>query len=1217
MNRSVRIFLSSTFRDYGEERDLLIRKVFPNLRAKLKDRFVELVDVDLRWGITVKQAERGEVLPICLAEIDRARPFFIGMLGNRYGWIPPKDAYAPDLLERQPWLDSHRGGKSVTELEMLHGVLNNPKMAGRALFYFRSSSYAKQKGGVYLPESQEDDERQQQLKARIAKHRFPVVRYPNPEAFAKRLENDLWKLLDKEFPVSSIPDAFTREGLKHQAYATPRRRLYLGGQKYLTSLSQAIQKKETKILIEGASGGGKSALLANWLQSYRTQFPKHLVFEYYLGASTDAADPAVLVRRLIEAIKRVTGSNEEVAGDPQKLYDSLPAWLAAASSYAGKRKTSWILAIDSLNNLTQLQDLRWLPDFLPPHITLIISTLPGPVRDALLPEYSPKPNSTKKDRWHILQIKPLTATERKSLLITYLAKFNKTLAPDLLKQALTHPLSNNPLFLITLAEELRLFGVHEELQKRLNQYLTSKTIDDLFERVLKRVEGDSGKQAVQLAMQSIWASRAGLTEKEILAIVKLKPATWAAIRNALDQCLLEAGGKITFAHDYMRIAVKDRYLKTKQLQKQAHFDLAKYFQKQVADARRAQEEPYQWQRAEQWKSLKSCLSDKGIFDFLLKRKDLGEILAYWLDVQRELNCRQDSEIKKLLRTWKIKKGSADDARLIYGVADYLRYSSFHKVALQFGELASQLIQAALGIKHPEYFKAGMLIGDLLIAESQYEKAQGFIEGLLRQAKKAFGATSLQVADVTNCLSTLHYAISDYANAIKLTEKTILMRTKLLGESHPDTVTATNNLANLQEAISEFDRAIGLHEFCLARYRQIYGERSAWYALSLNNLASALEKTGKLDEAVNNFRQSIQIYEDLLGPYSSDILMPISNLGLLLPKLGNTEEGVALCRRALRIAEQIFEKNNSEIARLLINIASLINDPAERKELILRAYRICQEMLGEHRITAICLSFLASIYDQEENLDLAEKYYLESLEMAKRIYGKDGYITADCMLNCGNFYSNNFTDATDQALEYYEQALEIKRIRVGVDSPHLCAILFAIADIEECLEHFDRAKKIYQEIYRIIELNFGLDSIQIINCLVRLADIDERDKGYQSAEILYLKALHLSRTHYGESADLSGVLSERLGRLYLTLGKLDQSDAYLNEAIKITRKCHGINSELNIKPLKALIELSLAQAKIPLAHRFLVEAIKIAKATESEDLEELEKKAMAIDLKFSK
>ena len=94
-HRSIRLFLSITFRDFGEERNLLVRQVLPALSARLKDRFVELVDSGLCWAITVEQAERGEVLPICLAEIDRARPYFIGMLGERYGWIPPPEGFAP------------------------------------------------------------------------------------------------------------------------------------------------------------------------------------------------------------------------------------------------------------------------------------------------------------------------------------------------------------------------------------------------------------------------------------------------------------------------------------------------------------------------------------------------------------------------------------------------------------------------------------------------------------------------------------------------------------------------------------------------------------------------------------------------------------------------------------------------------------------------------------------------------------------------------------------------------------------------------------------------------------------------------------------------------------------------------------------------------------------------------------------------------------------
>jgi len=49
-----------------EERDLLAKQVFPSLRQKAKKRGVEVVDVDLRWGITQEQSDRGETLPICL-----------------------------------------------------------------------------------------------------------------------------------------------------------------------------------------------------------------------------------------------------------------------------------------------------------------------------------------------------------------------------------------------------------------------------------------------------------------------------------------------------------------------------------------------------------------------------------------------------------------------------------------------------------------------------------------------------------------------------------------------------------------------------------------------------------------------------------------------------------------------------------------------------------------------------------------------------------------------------------------------------------------------------------------------------------------------------------------------------------------------------------------------------------------------------------------------
>ena len=108
-SRVIRVFLSSTFKDFAEERDLLVKKVFPELRRLCRQRQVELVDVDLRWGITVEEAEQGKVLPICLEEIKRARPYFMGFIGDRYGWVPKESEYQEVVIEREPWLEEHQG----------------------------------------------------------------------------------------------------------------------------------------------------------------------------------------------------------------------------------------------------------------------------------------------------------------------------------------------------------------------------------------------------------------------------------------------------------------------------------------------------------------------------------------------------------------------------------------------------------------------------------------------------------------------------------------------------------------------------------------------------------------------------------------------------------------------------------------------------------------------------------------------------------------------------------------------------------------------------------------------------------------------------------------------------------------------------------------------------------------------------------------------------
>ena len=52
--RVIRVFVSSTFMDMKEEREILVKKVFPQVRKICEERSVTWGEVDLRWGVTDK-----------------------------------------------------------------------------------------------------------------------------------------------------------------------------------------------------------------------------------------------------------------------------------------------------------------------------------------------------------------------------------------------------------------------------------------------------------------------------------------------------------------------------------------------------------------------------------------------------------------------------------------------------------------------------------------------------------------------------------------------------------------------------------------------------------------------------------------------------------------------------------------------------------------------------------------------------------------------------------------------------------------------------------------------------------------------------------------------------------------------------------------------------------------------------------------------------------
>lgn len=91
--QSIKVFISSTFSDFSDERKVLHETVFPELARLCRQAGFDFQPVDLRWGVSEEAALTHRTMELCEEEVDRCinespRPNFLLLLGDRYGWQP-------------------------------------------------------------------------------------------------------------------------------------------------------------------------------------------------------------------------------------------------------------------------------------------------------------------------------------------------------------------------------------------------------------------------------------------------------------------------------------------------------------------------------------------------------------------------------------------------------------------------------------------------------------------------------------------------------------------------------------------------------------------------------------------------------------------------------------------------------------------------------------------------------------------------------------------------------------------------------------------------------------------------------------------------------------------------------------------------------------------------------------------------------------------------
>lgn len=533
----MRVFLSSTFVDMQEERDYLVKKIFPSIKAECRRRGVDFVALDLRWGINEETARSGKVVEICMDEIVRSRPFFIGLVGGRYGWIPQEkdEAITEKLLIKYPWIqDCVRERLSITEMEMQFGVLSNPDPVN-AYFFLKDDvavarKFREKRGSV---ESEKLDRLKSVIEDAADQGRCSMMHYSSMKSLGRQVHDALMAKIDELYPVEQNSRFAIYSRNQHE---------FLERLKDVYVRYDEVPELEGKVLVVGEGGIGKSAFVAN----HAADGLKDGSYLVYTVINNDV-NTAEMCRRMLlyELSRQISGIDASVLEQPMDQSVDLAKILNDAGF---KGNVRWVLdGIDKIS-ISHEKSAVWLSS-LPSQISEIVLTTSDAdeVSSVVLKGYAR------------VEISPLKPGEILEITKKYLKGFAKALSSVQEAHISNSPLLKNPETLRVFLEELLQFGVHEKLGGFVEGYLSAKTTEDLYMKVLDRLDGDFGFRKMRDVFSWIIMCENGVPEEALIKHLRVNNIEWVAIYATVLPFLSVSVGYLAMDDVNMAAAAEKHY----------------------------------------------------------------------------------------------------------------------------------------------------------------------------------------------------------------------------------------------------------------------------------------------------------------------------------------------------------------------------------------------------------------------------------------------------------------------------------------------------------------------------------------------------------------------------------------------------------------------------------------------------------------------------------
>ena len=561
-----RIFISSTFADMHAERDYLREHAFRRLSAELSKEGYGFLPVDLRGSVEEDYADaERNVFHMCLRRVDDCRPRFLGLVGERYGWIcyddqvergtGPEDIrlrrVIDDVCDETGLKKDEIRGRSMTHIEMLYGMKN---MSKEQCFYYIREPLPLEKmsadRALYSENPAMQDDLKRWIRQEMSEYPQHVREYPTvwqadgtPLSGLEALDKMVYEDLRASF-LAEIAEREKKEEDPQKTYED----LLLSGSLKRTELIEKIEhaaytfRANPTVLVTASDGSGKSTLLAQL--DDRLRQGDAFVLTYFTGVNEEFSDILNLYRRFVpeliaagaEPLPRLT-----ITDDENKWREMFRERLA---QIAGRRRV--IVLVDSVDQLiTELANPMMLIGDIPQNVILIATADEGFRQPAAFGSLAPT---------LVIDNSLLSDDELEEMIAADTEEFGKTLDAGIREMLIkkTREANSSPLFLKLLIDYIchmtgadyrayRGADAHREWMSAAIREMPPSA-EGAFSKVLERARESYGAGQVMCLVSLIACTKGGIRTAELRAAmdgmgIPLDEVTMYEIRDALSAYL--------------------------------------------------------------------------------------------------------------------------------------------------------------------------------------------------------------------------------------------------------------------------------------------------------------------------------------------------------------------------------------------------------------------------------------------------------------------------------------------------------------------------------------------------------------------------------------------------------------------------------------------------------------------------------------------------------